>query len=293
MVPVRRRRGTALLELVVALPLLLLVAALAVQGFVAQLRVVTTQEARLANVRELEHAALALAADLRALGAADLESWSDTALVAQVPVLVGYVCGTPAPNVIDVAVGAPGSAARAAAFADPRSRDVLIWFGVDTTVAGDAPAALDAQRDEGVITAVSGVAASCSDSPIRGSAAPWRLTLATPPGRLPMAGAPVTVARRTEWRVYRASDAAYYLGRRDWNGTAWSTIQPVAGPLHAPAQRGMVLRVLRADGSSAAGAPAEARRVDLLLRAPRARALHESAASDSLRLRLALRGGAH
>jgi len=283
-----RRRGVALLELVVALPLLLLVAALAVQGFVSQLRVVTRQDARLANLRELEHAALALAADLRPLAASDLESWSDTTISARVPVLVGYVCGTPAPHLVDVALGVPGSAARAVVLADPRRGDVLAWTGADSAVAGLAPVALDAPPHRGVLDAAHAVASACPASPIRGTSAPWRLTLAAPPATLPSPGTPVSLARRTEWRLYRSGDAAHYLGRRDWNGTSWSTIQPVAGPLHAPGQGGLVLRVLHADGRSASGAPGDARQLDIILRAPRGR----TATSDSLRLRLALRGGA-
>jgi len=284
-VPVRRRRGASLLEVVVALPLLLLVAALAVQGFVTQLRVVTLQEARLANVRELEHAALALAADLRPLAAWDLASWSDSAIVADVPVLTGYVCGTPAPHIVDVAFGEMGAAARAVLIAEPRAGDALGWAGLDTAVVGRAPAALDSARRRRTLGTATPSAAACADSPIRGVGAPWRLTLAVASVTLPQVGTPVAVMRRTEWRSYRASDAAHYLGRREWNGVAWSTLQPVAGPLAATAHGGMVLRLLRADGADANAALGDARRIDLLLRARRG-----DASVDSLRVQLALRG---
>jgi hypothetical protein len=288
-----RRRGAALLELVVALPLLLLVAALAVQGFVAQLQVVTAQETRLRNVRELEHAALALAADLRPIAAADLEAWSDTAVVAAVPVLRGFICGTPASHLIDVAIGDSASATRAVALADPRNGDVYSITDTDSAVAGIPSAQLDTRALGGALVAADVVASACVDSPIRGTGSPWRLTLAAPLATPPVLGTPISVGRRTEWRAYRASDARYYLGRRDWTGGGWSTMQPVAGPLLAPARGGLVLRVLRADGSSASGAPSEARQVELELRAPRTGARgRDSMAFDSLRVRLALRGGA-
>lgn len=285
MVPVSRRRGASLLEVVVALPLLLLVAALAVQGFVTQLRLVTVQETRLANVRELEHAVLALAADLRPLSAFDLVSWSDSAVVAHVPILTGYVCGTPAPHVVDVAIGDVGAAARAVVRTDPRAGDMLGWAGLDSAVVGLHVAALDAEPRRGALGAAAAAASACTDSPIRGAASPWRLSLVAAPVTLPLVGSPVTLTRRTEWRSYRASDAAYYLGRREWNGVAWSTLQPVAGPLHAPVHGGMVLRMLRADGGNASVALGDARQLDLVLRAPRGAAL-----SDSLRVRLALLG---
>lgn len=280
-----RRAGTTLLEVVVALPLLFLVAALAVQGFVMQLRVVTHQEARLANVRELEHAALALGADLRPLAAQDLESWSDSAVVAYVPVLSGYVCATPAPHIVDIAVGDAGSAARAIVLADPRAGDVLAWAGIDSAVVGRALAELDNAPQRSPLAAAASAGSACADSPIRGAASPWRLSLAAAPPTLPLVGSPVTLTRRTEWRSYRASDASYYLGRREWNGAVWSTIQPVAGPLHAPAHGGMALRMLRADGGNATEALGDARQVDLVLRAPRGLTM-----TDSLRVRLALLG---
>lgn len=285
MVPVTRPRGATLLEVVVALPLLLLVGALAVQGFVTQLRLVTLQEARLTNGQELEHAVLALAADLRPLAARDLESWSDSAVVAYVPVLTGYVCGTPAPHLVDVAIGAPGAAARAVVLAAPRAGDMLGWAGLDTAMVGSAPDVLDAASHREVLGAGTAAAQACAGSPIRGAVSPWRLSLAVAPTTLPLVGSPVTVARRTEWRSYRASDGAHYLGRRDWNGVAWSTIQPVAGPLHAPALGGMALRILRADGAPASALLADARQLDLVLRARRG-----SVISDSLHVRLSLLG---
>lgn len=288
MVPVTRRRGVTLLEVVVALPLLLLVAALAVQGFVTSLRLITQQETRLSNVRELEHAALALAADLRPLAGWDVESWSDTTVVAYVPVLTGYVCDTPAADIVDVAIGVAGAAAHAVVLADPRAGDVLAWVGLDSAISGIPSAELDTARRRGEVGAVALAASACADSPIRGAASPWRVSLVAAPTALPMVGTPVTLARRTEWRSYRASDAAYYLGRREWSGSAWSTIQPVAGPLHASADGGMVLRMLRADGSMATAGLGNARQLELLLRAPRGAAM-----SDSLHVRLALRGAGY
>jgi type II secretory pathway pseudopilin PulG len=290
MVPMRAHRGAALLELVVAIPLVLLVGALAVQLFTAQLRVAGVQESRLAVARELEHAALALAADLRPLAARDLDAWSDSGVVAHVPVLVGYACGAPAGDVVDVAVGDSGRASRAMMIAEPSVGDQLAWSAPDTAVQGLDASILDSSLSLAVVGGVERAAAACVGSPLRGSASPWRLRLAASPVLPPEPASLVVVRRRVEWRVYRASDGAHYLGRRDWNGSAWTTVQPVAGPLHAPATGGFVLRVLRADGTPASPARADARMLVVTLRAPR-RAAAAIARDDSLVVRLSLRGG--
>ncbi len=284
------RRGTTVLEAVVAMPLVLLVGALAVQLFVAQLRVAGRQESRLAVSRELEHAALALAADVRPLAARDLESWSDSGLVMLAPVLVGYVCGTPAADVIDVVAGARGEAPRAILFAEPRAGDRLAWSMPDTSVQGLAPRLLDEAALDAELMTVERSAAGCVGSPLRGSTAPWRLRLATAAALLPDEAGAVRLRRRTEWRLYRAGDGAHYLGRRDWNGAAWSTIQPVAGPLHAFGDGGLRVRVLRADGTPASALAGDAHLVELTLRAPRVGPTG-APMSDSLFARLALRGG--
>ena len=102
------------------------------------------------------------------------------------------------------------------------------------------------------ITAVSDSLALCRV----GSSAPFgtslhasiALRLATPP---PAAAPIVRVTRPIRYSVYRASDARWYLGAKEWNPAVshFSTIQPVAGPIVSPAGGGMRFRYLDSIGS--------------------------------------------
>ncbi len=287
----RARHGGTVLELLVAMPLALLLSGVAVQLFVTQLRTARSIEVRLHNLRELEHGALAIAADLRAAAAADLETWTDTSVVLHAPVFTGVVCGAPAAHLVDVVAGHGAHPLRAVVFAAPRSGDRLVYATADTALAGAPSAALDSTEQAISVQAVSRASAACARSALHTAAGgtPWRLTVSAGAGEPPDAGSVVSVRRRVEWRAYRAGDGTYWLGRRDWNGTAWATIQPVAGPLLSHRDGGFRLRVTRADGTPVASA-SEARLVLLELRAAR-RTPASGLVQDSLRVRLALRGG--
>ncbi len=66
-------------------------------------------------------------------------------------------------------------------------------------------------------------------------------------------GAPVRLARRTRWSLYRSSDRRWYLGQREWRGD-WSTTQPASGPYRAfssnAATTGLLFRALDSTGSA-------------------------------------------
>ncbi len=288
----RARAGSALLELLVALPLALLICAVAVQLFSTQLRVTARTESRMRNQRELSHAAMVLAADLRAASVSALEAWSDTSIVVFAPVMIGVVCATPAPHVIDVVAGDHDHVLREMASAAPRAGDRAYIAPADSSLAGAPPTALDSASIERTLRNAQSTALACTSSPLRAgsSRAPWRLELVAPPPLPPDIGTLVTVARRTEWRAYRASDGEHYLGRRDWNGSAWSTTQPVAGPLANSAQRGFRLRVTRSDGTPVGVGDPTARIIAAHLRMHR-RPAHAMGTFDSLSVQLALRGG--
>jgi hypothetical protein len=298
--PARRRRGaeprtgSALLELLVAMPLGLLLAALATQLFITQLQATRRVGSQLRNSRELEQAAVVLASALRGASATDVESWSDTNLVMHVAVLSGVLCGTPAPAVVDV-VGERGQhPARSLLLDTPQRGDRVQAAASDSTLAGGEPAALDSAPQFAELAALTHAASACVDSPLRlaTGAQPWRLALATALAAAPDPGSLVVVTRRTEWRSYRAADGLTYLGQREWDGVRWSTTQPVIGPLLANAAAGFQLRVLGASGAHAVSA-SEARVVEFSFRAPRMGTRVVGASPyDSLITRVALRGGA-
>jgi hypothetical protein len=287
----RPRRGASLLELLVALPLTLLVGAVAVELFVTQWRVAQQTELRWRTRRELDHAALVLASELRPLAAEDLETWSDTSLVAQSVVLVGVVCGVPAPGVTDVVVVGSAAPISAAVFGEPRSGDRLTWPLGDSTLAGIPAHELAGPGGSAILRDARRVSGGCAASPLLGSGSPWRFVVEGAPESGLAPGAMVRVQRRVEWRAYRATDGAWYLGRRDWNGDAWNTIQPAVGPLHRGAGGVFTVSPQRADGTPATPVSHDVRQIAFTVRARRPDARRPDARLDSLRAVVALRGG--
>jgi hypothetical protein len=83
----------------------------------------------------------------------------------------------------------------------------------------------------------------------------YRLTLASgaPIPASIHAGAPVRVARRTRYSLYRAATGDWFLGQREWSGR-WGTIQPVSGPYlpfsTSPASSGLSLAALDSTGAA-------------------------------------------
>lgn len=284
------RRGATVLEVLVALPLTMLVIGLATGLLVTQLRVTMSGSARVEATRTVSHASLVLAHDVRALAAADLVTWTDSSVQADVPVLVGVTCGAPSTDRLDlVATAGPlGPLWRDA----PAAGDGVSWAMADTSIAGDA--VTDSARHAVSLQSASSAPSACADSPLRGPASPIRLTLATsvPNAVLPPPGVLVVVRRRVEWRAYRAADADTWLGRRERTAGGWTVIQPAVGPLASVADGGLVLSVRRADGSPALPGAPDARVVHLRLRAPRRGTPAGAGAQvDTLALRITLRGG--
>ncbi len=288
----RTPRGSALLELVLALPLAALLATAAVQIMLTQLRVSRQVQARVAGTRELEHAVLALASDLRASAATDLETWSDTSITVHAQMFVGAVCAAPAPHVIDVIGGAPSSPLRASLTAVPRAGDRLLLSVPDTAMLGGSAVGLDTMSVAVNIASAATEPSACSSSAMnaRAGGTPWRITLVAASPTWSRPGDVIVITRRTEWRAYRASDQQTYLGRRDWNGASWSTIQPVVGPLRSNAQGGFRLRVMRADGVPLLSAHPDAKQVHVRL-ASAHRIGGSAEVLDSLYATLSLRGG--
>ncbi len=288
----RPPRGSALLELVLALPLSALLATAAVHIMLTQLRVTRQVQARVAGTRELEHAVMALAADIRASAATDLEAWTDTSLTLHTQMFVGVVCGAPAPHVVDVIGGSPSSPLRASLSAVPRSGDRLLLGVPDSALLGVSALVLDTMSVAASIATAGSEPSACATSAMsaRAGGTPWRITLTAPSAIWPRRGDVVAITRRTEWRAYRAGDQLTYLGRRDWNGSAWSTIQPVVGPLRSNAEGGFRLRITRSGGSQLTSMHPDAKQVHVRL-ASAHRISSTAVVLDSLDATLSLRGG--
>jgi hypothetical protein len=287
----RTRTGSGLLELLVALPVMALLGVVVVQLLISVHRQVLRTDGAAGASRELRHGAGVLVAELRVIQPVDLVAWSDTAVEFEGLVGVGVVCAA-AMRVADLAILDADSGAHVSQpLATMWNQPAQAGDRVDYWLAGTSPA--DSVRAE--TRALRSVSHSndCAQSPLApASAGSLRIALNDTISGAVMTGSVVRVLRRTRYSLYRAGDGDWYLGRRTRGAVGWDVIQPVAGPLHAPRDRGMLIRVLDAAGArldSAAGS--EAARVRFLMRAPQraGRAAPSKASSDSVTFEVALR----
>lgn len=287
MIPARRTarcgiapRGSALVELLIALPLVALLGALGIALLLAAHRQGSGTDARLGATRELRHAAAALTADLRPLGRNDLVAWTDTSIEFDATIATGVACATRYTRtaVHLVAHDAPSLAA-AATTAPPQAGDAL-------TVSLTGPAGRSGPPATTTITDVGGSAA-CATSPTAHGGPALRLDVAPLPTTV-AEGTPARVTRRTRYSLYRASDGAWFLGRRSRFGMTWETVQPVAGPLHAPGARGLRVAVRDSAGVTVAS-PGTAALLTIAMRAPRPDRRRGAGGDDSTSVTVALR----
>ncbi len=288
----RMRQGTGLLEVLVALPLMALLGIVAVQLLLGAHRQIVHADGMLGATREVRHSTGILAAELRVLKPRDLVIWSDTAVEFNGTVGVGLSCAARLGRAQLLLVGADSvmsaSDPRATVWNQPPQAgdQVSVWLS------GSSPA--DSLRTaSGIVRAVSR-GTECDGSPlVRGRTAETvRIALVDSIAGDVATGAPVRISRRTRYSLYRAGDGDWFLGRRSQGLLGWDVVQPVAGPLLSPRDRGLVIRMYDAQGAlvdSASGtAPA---RVRIEVRAPRrsGRAAPRVTTIDSMQVDVALR----
>lgn len=284
----RARRGAVLVEALLGALLGALVLAAALDAMVRVTRHGRELDARAAARARLEQAVGALSSDLRPITTAtsgddpaDLRALADTVVELAASVGGGIACAVTAPaatgagSAIDLASvpEAPGAPALVWWNAPPRAGD-LAYFHDDagtSTSADDSWTVRTVQTvSEGTTYCRSGPFAGTAATGTRADAPRLRLTLNAP--ALPAtiaAGAPLRVARRRRYSLYRATEG-WQLGVRDWDGGQWEVIQPLAGPFDTPSDRGLRLDAFDASGAPVQGSPPERPAVELriLLRAP-------------------------
>ncbi|MCC6242429.1 MAG: hypothetical protein IT353_06285 [Gemmatimonadaceae bacterium] len=292
----RTRRGSGMLELLVALPLVALLGLVAVQLLITVQRTTVRDDASRFASRELRQATAILLAELRMVGASDVLAWTTTSIEFQGPVGAGIVCGTRDSTLY--VVGDESAAARVPTDNAPDSTGAT-WLqpvqSADRVTAWlQGRSMLDTLRPHVSSVATAAGGAHCHGSPLLplGAAPTTSLTLAGGlPGNVAI-GTPVTVQRRYQFALYSASDGGWYLGRRTFGPAGWDVIQPVAGPLASASERGLVVTVRDRRGGILTAASDSASRVDVAVRAPRPPLLGttRSAIVDSLTVSVALRG---
>ncbi|MBV9881131.1 MAG: prepilin-type N-terminal cleavage/methylation domain-containing protein [Gemmatirosa sp.] len=292
----RARRGATLVELLVAMTLLAVVTTAAVGVVARQWRLHAALDGRRAAREQLVAAAQALRAALRPASGdgeagdpTDLVTVSDTLLEVRATIGASVVCAVIDARTAELPPESTVAPSLTWWLTDPQPGDVAVVHG----------GASDAWQGA-VVDTVSQRRAGCAGSPLVRAAeaglSRLRLHVATAlAGVVP--GAPVRVVRSVRYLHYKASDGRWYLGEREWDGTAWTGTQPVAGPLRAPGARGGLALVAR----DSAGAAVSAARlpntrvvaVDVVLRsdAPAASGVRGLTTIDTLALRIALRNG--
>lgn len=242
--PVQARRGTTLLELMVALPIAAIIGTVAMALLLDTHKLARRLNSSTEIARELRQASAVLASEIRPLSAADIVAWTDTSLDFVGLVGSGTVCATPAPSTLDLLPLNGTDALRTAWFASPQAGDAVYTVGADSAIvptdgnwrATTLGASTSSGSSDCLTRSLMTLGSASADRVIR-------LTLTSGLTPRPAQGTPVRITRRARYSLYRASDALWYLGRKSYNGMVWNTIQPVAGPLDRPLQLGLQIVV--------------------------------------------------
>ena len=302
----RGRRGISLLEVLVALPLIALLGALAVRLVLQVQRRALESDGVLGATRELRHAATVLSNELRVVRPSEIVAWRDTAIEFESVVGIAIVCAIDparsrllvvAASKVTPVVDSTLEPIAAQWSQVPQDGDrVQFWRAGETAL--DRPVLTEA-----TLRSVS-VGTDCGNSPLRAgvTGTTTRLQLEDTVTTLVAVGTPVRVTRRTRYSLYRATDGDWYIGRRTLGRGGWDVIQPVDGPMQSARAGGLKLQAYDttgaplADGESRVIARSIAR-LRIQLRAPRraGRASPRAVRTDSLGIDVALRparGGA-
>lgn len=216
------RRGTTLVELLVALVLAAIILASATGTLLRQQRATSGTIAAGEGATQVRAGTALLAAQFAGLApsATDLREASDTALQARTAVLAGLACATDPVTTIAADDADLSSAGIASA---PRPGDSLWWYEPDSLRWAGRPVAdawADSLRCDG---AESGGAPAIARRVLR-----LRLDA---PDTVPTL-APLRVTRQVRLALYRSGDGTWQFGFREWSAStgAFAGPQPAAGP---------------------------------------------------------------
>lgn len=262
----RARRASTLLELLVAIPIMALLTALALALLLSTQRAAQRADRTLATSHELRHATAVLAAEIRPLSAGDLVAWSDTSIEFESTVGTGIACAGRAPrDRIDLLPTTDADAARTSWISPAQTGDGVSLFlaSIDSTLAP--------QPHRSTLRSTTSSRA-CIHSPLVDSSADptastvtFRLVDTLPTDVA--AGSPVRITRRIHYALYQ-SGPDWFLGRRELAPSGWSITQPVAGPLLSARGLGLVIKLRSTNGATLLSGDTTAATAHLELRAP-------------------------
>jgi prepilin-type N-terminal cleavage/methylation domain-containing protein len=225
--------GFTLIELMLVITMLGIVVALTAPMLSRQQRFAHGVREVVEQRTQLRQATAILAAELRSISPADSDiiALSDSAIDMRAHIGSAVICDTAADRQgFDLPPTQPTSGNALAAFTDrPQTGDIAMIFNV-----GTSDSTGDDTWQRAVITGVANTTSACNTSPLASdprdaSAARTRITISALLAAGVAPGAVVRFTRRVKYRLY-SSGGEWYLGRADWNGAAFSTVQPVSGP---------------------------------------------------------------
>ncbi len=267
------RTGSTLVELLIALPLLALVGAVAIMLLLSAQRATQHADRQLTNAHELRQAQAVLASEFRALAATDLVAWSDTSIDLHSTIGVGIACnGRGARDHVDLLAERTTDPLRTSwtSTAQPDDEVRLFVSTPTSTTSGSIRGSLPHPYRATLRSLTLGRACARSplvDSSTNPSAQTRTLWLRDSlPANL-LAGSPVRVVRLVRYSLYQTG-GEWFLGRKERNAAGWDVVQPVAGPLRSPGGRGLVLEVRDANATAVASGDTTARLIHIELRSP-------------------------
>jgi type II secretory pathway pseudopilin PulG len=286
------RAGFSTVELLVAFTMAAVIATSLATVLRRQQRFFTNAAIVVERRVSLRDATAILQSELRGISPAggDILAFSDSALEIRTTIGGAVACDTlPAGAGVDLAPVRPPPAVPLASFStSPQPRDIAIVFDQ-----GASPRDDDDRWVAAEIADAAPVATSCLTSPLPGaradaSASGLRLrftSAALPPTVNP--GAFVRVLRHVRYRLYRAGTGEWYLGYAEWDGSGFSTVQPVSGPFASYSRRagasGLALRYFDDAGAQLALPEDAARiaRVEVVARSSEGTGLSDVSTADS------------
>jgi prepilin-type N-terminal cleavage/methylation domain-containing protein len=214
------RRGTTLVELLVALVLSAVLLGVASSTLLRHQRAAHWVGASSAAESQVRHVARLLSGELALLDAesGDIAAGqaNDSSLELRAVVVSALTCDS-ATNVVTLAPAGAVAPPLSGVARAPAPGDSLWYLGDSLGWRGRA------------VVAVARASAACT-LPSATTGATYELTLDAPIGA--SGGTPLRLTRWERYVVYRASDGRWYVGIRDWSvaSARYLSSQPVAGP---------------------------------------------------------------
>lgn len=273
------QRGFALIEIVVALPLMTLVASTAIFLLLQQSQSVRSAIAHSGTTRELRHARILLSSELSALSSADILAVSDTLIEYWALMGSAVVCAVTPSN--DMIISTEPNGVDSTWAKGLRAGDTMAVWAWPVSSVGE-PLRTTAVLSSDAASAGMGRCSTIPNSKL------WRVSARGIPPNLRFTGSPARFQRLTRYSHYK-SGKLWWLGRKTWRPTGWEITQPVVGPLSSTARGGFSVTSVSSEGRMTANSDSIAA-LRFRLIAPRPYSPHGHAIEDTSEFSIALRG---